>query len=263
MFRHGDSVVLFTLIVQDLTVEPLMRRLGLDCPGVADRRARDEVLSEAARVAAEGIPELPRGGLFSAVFAERLIVQVEPSEVRRLSRSGLVPANLSDDLGETFDGDRRGLVALSISELAVAPEALLRRVPFCVDLAPDEVAEIVPSLRPLTVVAGDCIVRAGERGTSMFFISRGVVCVLADAGAGDALDELATLMAGDFFGEMALRDDTPRSATCRAATACALYELDRCGVEAAVAVGPTLGECLAQAARERRSGAPADAAGHA
>ena len=39
--------------------------------------------------------------------------------------------------------------------------------------------------------------------------------------------DLATLMAGDFFGETTLLHGGMRTANCRAVTPCALYELRR------------------------------------
>ncbi|MEQ8492929.1 MAG: cation:proton antiporter [Gammaproteobacteria bacterium] len=219
-------------------------------------RARGEAARARLDDWAEQFPEFVRA--MQTRLAERLILQVEQNEIERQLRSGLVPPNLGDELRDRLAEDMRRLGPLSIRELEVAPEELLRKVPFFADLGADEVAEIVPRLEPLTVAAGEDIVRAGERGTSMYFIGRGVVHVFGAEADGTDAPALATLLAGDFFGEMALLDEAPRNATCRAATACALYELDRRGVTAAVAVCPTLGERLAEAAAERRGRAVTD-----
>ena len=72
-------------------------------------------------------------------------------------------------------------------------------------------------------VAGDWIVREGDPGNSMFFISSGAVEVL------DHDDEkaVAQMGPGDFFGEMSLLHREPRSATVRAKEYSIIYSLDQ------------------------------------
>jgi len=59
-------------------------------------------------------------------------------------------------------------------------------------------------------------------------------------------------MAGDFFGEMALLSDEPRTATCRAVTPTSLHKLTKDDLDAALARCPNMRAALETAARERR-----------
>lgn len=69
--------------------------------------------------------------------------------------------------------------------------------------------------------AGQTVFEAGARGDSMFFVIEGEVEIrLSDA-------QLEIAPAGSIFGEMALIDDNPRSATVIAKTACKLMEINR------------------------------------
>jgi len=69
----------------------------------------------------------------------------------------------------------------------------------------------------------------------------------------DGVDtDIATLMAGDFFGEMALLHGSTRTATCRAVTPCALYELARSDIDAVIQSCPAIKEALEEADRIRR-----------
>jgi CRP-like cAMP-binding protein len=59
----------------------------------------------------------------------------------------------------------------------------------------------------------------------MYVILSGSACVTVKRGNGEI--ELARLSAGDFFGEVALVDDGPRSATVTATEACELLCITR------------------------------------
>ena len=62
---------------------------------------------------------------------------------------------------------------------------------------------------------GETIVREGEVSREMYVIQEGRALVTKKAGEGELV--LRTLQKGDFFGEMALLESEPRSATVRAA----------------------------------------------
>jgi CRP/FNR family cyclic AMP-dependent transcriptional regulator len=59
--------------------------------------------------------------------------------------------------------------------------------------------------------AGETIVREGETGTALYVIVRGRARV--ERGTGPATAGLGELGPGEFFGELALIEDHPRSAT--------------------------------------------------
>jgi len=62
---------------------------------------------------------------------------------------------------------------------------------------------------------------------------------------------LAYLNPGDFFGEMALLHDERRSASCRAVTPCALYELTREDIKRIAEVAPAIRHAMEEADAER------------
>ena len=69
--------------------------------------------------------------------------------------------------------------------------------------------------------AGEVIVRQGEPGDTYFAIADGMVEVIKD----DVAE--STLTRGDGFGEIALIDDVPRTATVRAVTDATLVAIAR------------------------------------
>jgi CRP-like cAMP-binding protein len=72
--------------------------------------------------------------------------------------------------------------------------------------------------------AGDFVFREGEAGAEMYIIQAGEVEILKLAH--DDLHRLALLEEGDFFGEMAILEELPRTAAARAHTDCALLKID-------------------------------------
>lgn len=69
------GAVLFTLLVQGLSIEPLIRKLGLDIPPLADRFAVIELDLASKRRAMKQLPKLRNSGFFSNRIAHNLSVE--------------------------------------------------------------------------------------------------------------------------------------------------------------------------------------------
>ena len=80
----------------------------------------------------------------------------------------------------------------------------------------------------------------------MYFLSRGSVEVVDAAGK-----VVKTMHEGDFFGELALLSDQPRSATVRAATPCDLFVLKQADFKRALKEYPQFAESVNEIARTR------------
>src|SRR5262245_58561684 len=99
--------------------------------------------------------------------------------------------------------------------------ALLRSVWLFSACTDDELARIAALSRPREVEVGTAVRRKGEPGDEFFVVVEG------DASATVGGDEVGTIGAGGFFGEMALLDGGDRVATVTATTAMKLLVLDR------------------------------------
>jgi len=108
---------------------------------------------------------------------------------------------------------------------ATAPEArrlaLLRNINIFAPLPGMILEQLASQLIELHVEAGTEIIREGDEGDRFYVIANGTVDVVA------AGKHVATDGPGDYFGEIALLKDVPRTATCVAATAVDLYALER------------------------------------
>ena len=72
--------------------------------------------------------------------------------------------------------------------------------------------------------AGSFIFREGDLGTEMFILQEGQVEILKTVSGVD--EQLAILEKGDFFGEMSLLEDLPRTASARAVSDCKVIRIN-------------------------------------
>jgi CRP-like cAMP-binding protein len=84
---------------------------------------------------------------------------------------------------------------------------------------------LVAGLRHVVFGGGEVILRAGEPGDSLYVIASGEVSVRLEVD--DLEKEVATLQAGQFFGEMSLMTGEPRRATVVAKNDAECYVIDR------------------------------------
>lgn len=90
-----------------------------------------------------------------------------------------------------------------------------------------------------TFEAGETIVKQGEPGLCMYVLIRGSVIVRFTDPATRLHIELARLGEGDFFGELALVDDGPRSATVEATKETHVLRITRMVVGVLAGVQPS------------------------
>ncbi len=124
---------------------------------------------------------------------------------------------------------------------------MVAKVPFFAGLDAQEIAAITTLLRTYAAAPGEVLIRAGDIGDRMYFIVGGLVS--ADFGGA----EPALLGDGDFFGEIALLNDSRRTATVRARSRCQLLVLDAKDFSRFLAGSPHVAVIIAETARRRLS----------
>ncbi|GAB6043375.1 cation:proton antiporter [Endothiovibrio diazotrophicus] len=189
-------------------------------------------------------------GAMQERLAGRLVVHAQEEVIEAEARAGTLPAGVAERVVEELEGEVRVLRGSDLSPLRIGPEELLRKVPFFATTPKAEFERVAALLKRRMVPDDEAIIRQGEMGESLFLIARGVVRVSRADDGGER--DLATLMAGDFFGEMALLHHAPRTATCRAVTPCALYELKRHDFDALRSACPAIQAALEEADSERK-----------
>ncbi|MFS8067521.1 MAG: DUF1003 domain-containing protein [Byssovorax sp.] len=103
---------------------------------------------------------------------------------------------------------------------------MLARTTLFDDLSPEDVAVLAQHLRRQRFSAGAMICRKGELGDSMYLVAEGTVAIYLP-GEGLSRVPLKEVTFGQYFGELSLFDDKPRSATAEAVTECEVLALAR------------------------------------
>jgi CRP-like cAMP-binding protein len=118
-----------------------------------------------------------------------------------------------------------------LADMATVPEfaptlqaaAELRSLPPFASMSSAQLAELLEHGSWLNVPPGETLVREGEPGDAFYVIRSGRAEVTKDG------EVLRSLDPGDFFGEIALLEDSPRTATVTATTPMRAFRLDREG----------------------------------
>jgi CRP-like cAMP-binding protein len=97
----------------------------------------------------------------------------------------------------------------------------LATIPLFAGLTTEQLVPVASVSRRTSAAAGEVICEQGALGDQLYLILEGEVEILRDG------KRLAVLGSGDCFGEMAILDDSPRSATVRASTEVALIATAR------------------------------------
>ena len=171
--------------------------------------------------------------------ARVLVIMHEPGSVEEravaLGSVVAVPKSREAFLAEARRSTDRWLqMALAASDAAVSetPDArimerllALKRVPLFENLSLDQLDALQQFARDASYLAGEVIVSEGDLGGELFLLLEGSAEAWLDYG-GPQQQRLSVIDAGGYFGEMAILDDAPRSATVVAREASRLLALD-------------------------------------
>ena len=100
-------------------------------------------------------------------------------------------------------------------------EEVLSKVPAFANLSPRDLKEVAAIVHKREYRAGEPVFYQGDPGLGMYIVQDGEVSI-AILGKDGNEQELAVLGDGDFFGELALLDESPRSANAICKTDCTL-----------------------------------------
>jgi HEAT repeat protein len=123
-----------------------------------------------------------------------------------------------------------------VQELFVNRILFLKTVSLLQSLSLDDLLMVDRVLQHQDFLAGEIIFHEGSQEETLHILYRGQVRIVKQR----SQQQLALLETGEYFGDMALLNDAPRSATAVAATDCTLLTLDRSNFESLIAQRPEL-----------------------
>lgn len=172
-----------------------------------------------------------------------------------------IPSSLSNRINDYYDylwETRRGYdetsvvdelpYSLRVQVVLELHREIISKVPIFAGASQAFIREIILNMESVVFTPGDYVVRKGEIGAEMYFISRGSVDVVSE----DESIVYATLNEGAFFGEIALLLSTPRNATIKAREYCDLYSLNKTTFERILDKYPDFAESIRALAEQRR-----------
>lgn len=150
---------------------------------------------------------------------ERTPAAAASHAVRDALRENPMFAGVADDVLDQI----AGLVSQSTTQKI---SASLRKVQLFEGLSDDDVQRIQNVAETVVLSSGEVLFEEGKKGDTFYVVLRGRV-ELIKRGRDGSEQKLAIAREGEAFGEMALLNQTPRSATARALEAAHLLEISR------------------------------------
>jgi CPA2 family monovalent cation:H+ antiporter-2 len=174
----------------------------------------------------------------AAEFLQRAWTRVAPARALEYGRARYAALERTLAIIRQRNEERERAHDLKVREL-------VERFPVLALVSEAEQDELLLLFRPKSAAPGERIIRRGERGSSMYFITAGAVEVSVPG-------QNIRLEPGSFFGEMALVTGERRSADVTAVDYCKFLVLDRRDFVQFTARHPKLRAAIKEMARERR-----------
>jgi len=177
-------------------------------------------------------------------FLARTAQRFEEESYRRLRAESIINQDVFEDLQRKLRRRRRSGEARTVLDLGLKRNELIGRVPMFAALDDKARRAVARLLRPRLAVPDEAVVRRGERGDAMYFISSGAVEVRVSP-------QPVQLGSGDFFGELALLVAERRNADVVALGYCQLLSLAARDLNRLFETEPALREQIRAVAQAR------------
>ncbi len=129
-------------------------------------------------------------------------------------------------------------------------QTALKKISLFTTLPDEMLVYLAGEVHERQLSAGHVLFREGDKGDALYFVLDGTLEVTQKSGQ-DREIILATFNAGEYFGEMALLEDKPRSASARVVSDCRLLALDREDFTALLEKNPAIALQMTRAISER------------
>ena len=240
------------LLVSGIVLEELARVVRSRMPAVLGARLTEilgEIVDQRLQATSAALDALRlQYPAYAQALQRRFLGQsglrLESAQYQALFQEGLIGSELYNSLQREVATGRAAAAARPHLDLGLDTRELVRHFPLFKTLGPVDLDKITRLLRPRFAVPDERLIRRGERGDEMYFISSGAVEVAVGKNR-------IRLGRGDFVGELALLDDRRRRADVTALGYCQLLVLRADDFKRLVAMNPAIREAISRVARDR------------
>jgi small-conductance mechanosensitive channel/CRP-like cAMP-binding protein len=188
-----------------------------------------------------------------------IVLEMTPGHIRYAAvvwtlKAGLEAVAVSGVLNRIYFAlQRAGIPVSEISHLlemkpatddakaTANPVDVLRRTPIFRLLDDPGIIELGARLHHLSFAPGEFIIRQGDEGDSMYFVTSGQVSINYSEADGSEI-QVAVVSPGEFFGEASLLTGEIRNASAVALSSVGCYKLGKAGLEGIMTTRPELAE---------------------
>lgn len=156
-------------------------------------------------------------------LAQRIALNFEREGYEHVAHRGALDHDIAVKLAASVEERMQRLTTGKTSSPLPEIADLLGQIPLFQPLAEESLKKIAAQATTVVVPAGEYLFKQGDRGDSLYVISRGAAHVLIDLPAGELLVDV--FGGGDILGEMSLLTGETRTASIKAATAVTLVRI--------------------------------------
>ena len=175
---------------------------------------------------------------------QQIAIRLETAHYKKMLGNSSIGKEVYSDLVAEMQARTAGYVKKPKMDLGLDAGKLVGAMPFFAELTHERKQEIARMLKPRLALPGEAVVRKGDKGDAMYFISSGAVRVEVEPNP-------VILGSGDFFGEMALLSDQGRKVSVVAEGFCDLLTLYTKDFRTLLDQDPELRATIEQVAAER------------
>ena len=177
-------------------------------------------------------------------YLSRVAIRIQEADYQQLLKETVISGEVFKNLEEDLQSRRDKIPARPTLDLNLQPEKLVQRVSLFANFSVDRIRHIASFLKPMLAVPDEVVIKEGDIGHCMYFISSGCVEVNVPPTA-------IHLGSGEFFGEIALIKNSPRTFSVKALGFCDLLILSDVDYQLFLDENPELRKTLCDTADKR------------
>lgn len=162
-------------------------------------------------------------------LARRMVLITAVTKAGSYAERGILPHAVAEHIQEDLRLQIKALRGIAVNQMQMGPAELLRKIPLFQNLSEAALEHIALNMQTRTFEAREKVVHQDTAGDRLYLIARGVLRVYQKHGR--ETTDIATLIAGDHYGEGALLDSMRNTANVISVTPSTVYVLRRKSLE--------------------------------